>query len=75
MLTERAADSSQLLSNFLLSRSGRLSLDELSRHPGPLRELRFRGARAAELMAGVDELADLWRTYGPVALTRALDRV
>jgi hypothetical protein len=26
------------------------------------------------LMAGVDELADLWRTYGPVALTRALAR-
>ena len=26
------------------------------------------------LMAAVDELADLWRTYGPVALTRALDR-
>ena len=26
------------------------------------------------LMAAVDELADLWRTYGPVALTKALDR-
>jgi small-conductance mechanosensitive channel len=26
------------------------------------------------LMAAADELADLWRTYGPVALTRALDR-
>jgi hypothetical protein len=26
------------------------------------------------LLAGFDELADLWRTYGPVALTRVLDR-
>ena len=26
------------------------------------------------LMAAFDELADLWRTYGPVALTKALDR-
>ena len=26
------------------------------------------------LMGAADEVADLWRTYGPVALTRALDR-
>jgi hypothetical protein len=26
------------------------------------------------LMATADELADLWRTYGPVAIARALDR-
>ncbi len=25
-------------------------------------------------MGAADEFADLWRTYGPVALTRALDR-
>jgi hypothetical protein len=26
------------------------------------------------LMAAVDELADLWRSYGPIAAARALDR-
>lgn len=26
------------------------------------------------LMGASDEFADLWRTYGPVAITRALDR-
>lgn len=26
------------------------------------------------LMAAVDEVVDLWRTYGPIAVTKALDR-
>jgi len=41
-----------------LDGSGRLSLDELSRHPGPLRQLRFRGPRAEELMAEIDDNRD-----------------
>jgi Ca2+-binding EF-hand superfamily protein len=37
-----------------LDGDGSLSPDELSRHPGPLRELRFGGARARELFDAVD---------------------
>ena len=37
-----------------LDGDGELSLDELSRHPGPLRQLRYRDGRARELFAALD---------------------
>jgi len=41
-----------------VDRSGELSQDELSRHPGELRDLRFGDARSARLFARVDRNAD-----------------
>ena len=40
-----------------LDDSGRLSIDELSRHPGPLRQLRYRDGRAG-IMAEIDDNSD-----------------
>lgn len=59
---DRKLDAAELARSFFsaldLDRDKSLSVDELSRHPGELRELRFGGPRATQLLATVDDNKD-----------------
>jgi Ca2+-binding EF-hand superfamily protein len=55
---DRAELARALFAALDLDRDGALTLDELSRHPGDLRQLRYRGAWAAERFGEVDDNGD-----------------